>query len=215
MVAQRHPPIVFEEDEDLGYEEPQPIRLPPDWEMTDERFLEIGDLNPEQLFERTADGRLHLMTWPDGLSQRATSKLHTFVGVWDLQAGGEVRGEAGGYFLPDESALAPEVSWVSPDQIAARGGSDGQFRLAPRFVIEVLSPSQQLSAQQRKMRQWMDNGVRLGWLVDPYDKQVWIYRADGSVEQLDRPAELSGEDVCAGLTIDMEQVWETGAASAS
>ena len=207
MVAQRHPPIVFDEDEELGYGEPMPIRLPADWELTDERFLEIGALNPEQILERTADGRLHLMTWPDGLSQRTTSKLHTFVGVWDLQVGGDVRGEAGGYFLPDESALAPDVSWVSPDQITARGGWDGQFRLAPRFVIEVLSPSQQLSDQQRKMRQWVDNGVRLGWLVDPYERRVWIYRADGSVEELEQPAELSGEDVCAGLTIDMAQVW--------
>ena len=54
----------------------------------------------------------------------------------------------------------------------------------------------------------MSNGVQLGWLIDPYEEIVWIYRADGSFEQLDRPDELSGEDVCVGLSIDMTRVWE-------
>ena len=215
MVTQRQPVELAVPAELPVREAPQPIRLPADWELTDERFLEIAGLNPDHLLERTADGRLHLMTWPDGLSEGATAKLLIFVGMWVLTVGGQLRTPSGGYFLPDGSARAPDVSWVDAQQIADRGGLSGQFYLVPRFIIEVRSPSQSIGDQQAKMRRWMDNGVRLGWLVDPYDKQIWIYRADGSVEQLDRPAELSGEDVCVGLTIDMAQVWEADAASAS
>ena len=207
MVAQRHPPIVFTEDERLGHGEPLPIRLPPDWELTDERFLEIGELNPDQFFERTADGRLQQMIFPDGWSEAVTTRLIILVGVWSMATSGETRGEHGGYFLPDSAARSPDVSWIAPEQIAERGGLRGQHYLVPRFAIEVISSSQTVSAQQRKMRQWMDHGVQLGWLVDPYERRVWIYRADGSVEQLEEPAELSGEDVCVGLTIEMARVW--------
>ena len=207
MVAQRRPAIASSEATAVPYDDPQPIRLPPDWELTDERFHEIGRLNPDQLFERTADGRLQLMNWPDGLSESVTTRILGFVFNWMLEAGGEVRGEAGGYFLADESSKAPDVSWVSSQQIAERGGIRGQYYLAPRFAVEVMSPSQTLPAQQAKMQHWINNGVRLGWLIDPYARQVWIYRASGEVEQLDNPAELSGEDVCEGLTIEMTLVW--------
>ena len=208
MVAQRRPAAPAVEAAQPLYDDPQPIRLPADWELTDERFLEIGLLNPDQLFERTADGRLQQMTWPDGLSSTVAARIRRFVGVWVLSAGGEEYGGDRGYFLPDGLAMAPDISWVDAEQLAARGGLRGQFYLAPRFVVEVLSPSQTVRAQQAKMREWMEHGVRLGWLIDPYGGLVWVYRADGSVEQLERPAELSGEDVCVGLTVDMNRVWE-------
>ncbi len=208
MVAQRQPEAVPVEAEPALYDDPQPIRLPPDWELTDERFLEIAHLNPDQMIERTPDGRLHLMTWPDRLSEHVGAQLIMFVGFWRMAVGGEVRTGTGGYFLPDRSSSAPDVSWVAPEQIDSRSSGRGQFYLAPRFIIEVRSPSQTIPAQQSKMRRWIDNGVQLAWLIDPYDQQVWIYRPDGSVEQLDRPNQLSGEDVCPGLTIDMNQIWQ-------
>jgi len=208
MVAQRRPVAPAAEAAQRVYDDPQPIRLPSDWELTDARFLELGRLNPDQLFERTADGRLQQMTWPDGLSEYAASVVHEFVMLWARAAGGLARGPVGGYFLPGSIARAPDVSWVDAEQLAARGGLRGQFHLAPRFVVEVLSPSQTARAQQSKMREWMENGVRLGWLIDPYEGLVWIYRADGSVEQLERPAALSGEAVCLGLTVELARIWE-------
>ena len=208
MVTQRQPVEVPLQADQPVYDDPQPIRLPADWKLTDERFLEIGELNPEQFFERTADGRLQQMTWPGALSADVTAKLIAFVTFWAMSSSGAARPEGGGYFLSDELAMAPDVSWVDAQQLAEHGEFRGQMKFAPRFVAEVLSPSQTVRGQQDKMRRWMDNGVRLGWLVDPYEEQVWIYRADGSVEQLDRPDRLLGEDVCVGLEIDMNQVWE-------
>ena len=195
------------EVEPLSGDTPFPIRLPPDWELTNERLLQISELNPEQFFERTANGQLVQVPWPDGLSVSVGTKLIAFVGRWEMEsgAGGATRSSRGSYLLPDSSVLAPAVSWISPSQIEAHGR---QRDFAPAFAAEVFSPEQWLQARHSRMRRWMENGVRLGWLIDPYEEQVWIYRADGSVEQLDRPDRLLGEDVCVGLEIDMNQVWE-------
>ena len=209
MVAQRQFPAGAQPASLAIYpDEPGPIRLPSDWELSDERFLEIGRLNPDQLFERTADGRLLLVTWPDGLSAAITTRIAAFVSFWAMNAGGEAFGGDRGYFLPDRSGRAPDISWIDDEQIANRGGLRGQFRFAPRFIVEVRSPAQHPDSQHDKMRAWIANGVQLGWLVDPYEETVRIYRADGSEEQLERPLELSGEDVCSGLSVDMSRVWE-------
>ena len=191
------------------YDDPFSIRLPADWELTDGRFWEIARLNPEQFFERTADGSLVQVPWPGGFSVHVATSMIVFVGRWEMEteAGGAVRGIRGCYLFPDGSIAAPTVSWVSPGQIEARGGLGGRPDFAPVFVVEVFSPEQRLDARHARMRRWIDNGVRLGWLLDSYERRVWIYRADGSIEELGQPAELSGEDVCVGLRIEMGQVW--------
>ncbi|MDE2968336.1 MAG: Uma2 family endonuclease [Chloroflexota bacterium] len=204
MVAEPQPVSITALLDQLQYRDPLPLRLPPDWIITHERFEEIGRLNPDVLFETTADGRLIIMPFPDALSERTSSRLHTLVGVWALTAGGDVRGEAGGYYLSELERRAPDVSWVAPERVQARG----QLEFAPDLVVEVRSPSQTIESQTDKMRMWMSYGVQLGWLVDPYEETVRIFRADGSVELVERPLELSGEDVCAGLTVDMNQVWQ-------
>lgn len=184
--------------------DPLPLRLPHDWVITHERFEEIGRLNPDTFFETTADGRLIILTFPDALSERTSTRLLTLVQLWAFDAGGDVRGEAGGYYLSKLERRAPDVSWVPPDQVQARG----QLHFAPRFIVEVRSASQSPQRQEDKMRMWMSYGVQLGWLVDPYEQTVRVYRADGSEELHERPLELSGEDVCSGLSVDMSQVWE-------
>lgn len=206
MVAERQA-VVPASVEDRVHRDPQPIRLPPDWELTDERFLEIAELNPDLLFERTADGRLHPMTWAEFLSATVATNLLELVILWARDAGGKVFGGDRGYFLPDTSAMAPDVSWMDTEQYTNYAANRGQPRFAPRFVIEVMSPSQRLGRQQDKMRDWIGNGVQLGWLIDPETRRVWIYRADGGVELLEDPSELSGEDVCSGLRVELSRVW--------
>ena len=184
--------------------DPQPIRLPPDWIITDERFEELGRLNPDTLFETTSDGSLIIMIFPDARSIRVSMRIGALIQMWAFGAGGDVRGETGGYYLSKLERRAPDVSWVAPERVQ----DSGQLCFAPDFVIEVRSATQSIRAQEEKLRMWMSYGVRLGWLVDPFEETVRIYRFDGGSELLERPLELSGEDVCAGLTIDMNQVWQ-------
>ena len=206
MVAERQA-IAPASAEERVYSDPQPIRLPADWELTDERFLEILQLNADVLFERTADGRLHQMIWPLALSSIVAARLITFLSVWALERGGQVFGGDRGYFLRDTSAMAPDVSWMDAQQFAGYTADGGHPHFAPRFITEVRSRSQSVPAQQDKMRNWIANGVQLGWLIDPDTRRVWIHPANGGVELLEDPSELSGEDVCLGLSIDLSRVW--------
>ena len=176
MVAEPQPAPITALLEQLKYNDPMPLRLPPDWIITHERFEEIGRLNPDVLFETTADGRLIIMTSPDALSERVTTRLLALVQLWAFDSGGDVRGEAGGYYLSELEKRAPDVSWIAPDRVQERG----QLHFAPDFVVEVRSPTQSIESQSGKMRMWMSYGVRLGWLVDPYEVTVRIFRADGS-----------------------------------
>ena len=204
MVAEPQPAPITALLEQLQHIDPLPLRLPPDWIITHERFEEIGRLNPDVLFETTADGKLIIMTFPDALSERVTTRLLALVQLWAFDSGGDVRGEAGGYYLSELEMRAPDVSWVAPDRVQERG----QLHFAPDFVVEVRSPTQPIESQTDKMRMWMSYGVRLGWLVDPYEQSVRVFRADGAVEVLEEPNVLSGEDVCSGMSIDMSQVWQ-------
>ena len=80
-------------------------------------------------------------------------------------------------------------------------------RIVPDFVIELLSKSDNLRKLQNKMRECVENGVRLGWPFDPYERRVHIYRADESVEVLENPQKVSGEDVLSGFELDVTEIW--------
>ena len=89
--------------------------------------------------------------------------------------------------------------------------SDKQKRrfapIEPDFVIELMSPSDDLSITQQKMSEYMDCGVKLGWLINPDEKQVEIYRLGKDEEILSNPSSLSGEDILPGLTIDLTEIF--------
>ena len=187
--------------------DPPPVRLPADWPLTDERLIEIAELNQHLLFERSAEGELQITIWLKGRSRNAESAVQRQLYAWSASAGG--RAYAGqGYWLPDGAAAAPDASWIDDEQLARYDQSEDPEPYAPRFAVEIRSRTQSVERQQRKLQDvWIANGVQLAWLIDPYDARVWIYRAGGPVEELDRPSQLSGEDICPGLIVDLTQIW--------
>ena len=188
------------------------LRLPEEWKLTEEVFLELCALNEGWEFEMTADGELVIMPGT-GLDN---SERAMFIGAqlvnWLLAGGGgRIGGEAGMAHLPDGVLRAPDVSWISPERMEQRPADyDGVLiPVCPDFVVEIRSRSDSVARQQEKMEQWIAYGARLGWLIDAYNEKVWIYReGQDEPEELDRPAELSGEDILPGLTVDMSRIWD-------
>ena len=188
------------------------LRLPEEWKLTEEVFLELCALNEGWEFEMTADGELVIMPGT-GLDN---SERAMFIGAqlvnWLLAGGGgRIGGEAGMAHLPDGVLRAPDVSWISPERMEQRPADyDGVLiPVCPDFIVEIRSRSDSVARQQEKMEQWMAYGARLSWLIDAYNEKVWIYReGQDEPEELDRPAELSGEDVLPGLTVDMSRIWD-------
>lgn len=107
--------------------------------------------------------------------------------------------------------MAPDVSWVSKERLAEAPESHetSLILVCPDFVVELRSENDDIEAQQGKMKRWIDHGVRLGWLIDVYHGQAWIYRSEqDEPEMRERPAHLEGERVLPGLIVHLERIWE-------
>ena len=188
------------------------LRLPEEWRLAEEAFLELCELNEGWNFETTADGELIIMpgTGFDN-TERAHEIAADLVNWKRAGGGGRSGGEAGMVHLPGGVLRAPDVCWISPARLSERSDDyDGVLiPVCPDFVVEIRSRSDSVERQQEKMEQWMAYGARLGWLIDAYNEKVWIYReGQDEPEELDKPAELSGEDVLPGLTVDMARIWD-------
>ncbi len=190
------------------------LQLPAEWPLTNACLLELAALNESLCFERSAEGALVITGPPGNLSGVRAGIIFAQLANWSLAAGGGICGPADvGYERPDSSVAIPDASWLSDQRLAAIDSSDeGLWRVCPDFVLEVRSRSQSTASQQEKMERWMANGVRLGWLLDPFSETVWIYRAgQGGPERLTRPNTLSGESVLEGLSVDLARVWPRAA----
>ena len=190
---------------------PITLRLPAQWALADQCLLKLSALNETLWFEHSAEGALQISPPPSFYSSRSAGLVFGQILNWQLadDDGSETLPAGGGFELPDSSVMVPDASWVSSERLAGNEPDTREIlHLAPDFVLEVLSPSQELDDQQEKMEQWMANGVRLGWLIDPYEALVWIYReGQDEPDLLERPDALSGEDVMVGLVVDLTRVW--------
>ena len=192
------------------YPAPMVLRLPGGWALTDDCIIQLGALNDQLWFERSAEGAL-LISFPTGWnSSEREGIIFAQISHWRFARGlGRSTAATGGYRLPDSSLLVPDAAWISDERLAGVELIEGKpLSATPDFVLEVRSHSDRLSRQQEKMQQWMANGVRLGWLLDVENDSVWIYRAgQAEPEQLVHPETLSGESVLDGLTVDLNHVW--------
>ena len=187
---------------------PLSICLPKEWVLTDAAFDELFQLNPALRFEVDETGRLIVLAPGGWNSSRRTALIGAQVGNWAGAGGGEVAGPTAEVRVGEFGRRLPDVAWLSPERAAKLDPADeGPLPFSPDFVVEVVSPSDRRSQQEAKMRMWIEHGVRLAWLIDPFKGLADIYREDGSHEQLERPASLSGEDVLDGLVVDLSGVW--------
>ena len=181
--------------------------------MTKEEFKSFA-LSTEGLqMERESDGTITIMPLVLGGSGKRENLLGFYIRHWQIQADlGEVYGSTTGFDLPDGSTRAPDVAWVSDErlsQFTEKEEEENFIPVPPDFVIELRSASDSLKKVEDKMKnKWMKNGVRLGWLVDPYDELVIIYREDGSEEKIKGFAGrfLSGENIMPGLEVPLDKL---------
>jgi len=193
----------------LGLNLPKNIQL----QVTPEQFEILAAHNRDLCLERAATGEL-IVNPPTGWE---TGKRNWSISgelyLWWRGAGepGEAFDSSTGFTLPNGAIFSPDASWVSADRWDALREVDRQTFAAvcPDFVVELRSQSDMLKPLQAKMREYLKNGARLGWLLDPQNRAVQIYRAGQNVETLDNPATLSGEDVLPGFILELKRVWSS------
>ncbi len=186
------------------------IRLPETpLTVTREEFSAIAAANPDLQLERGVNGELIVNPPTGGESGRRNMKIGRYLDEWTDHYGGVCFDSSSGFNLPNGSTRAPDASWLRQDRWNAltQQEKDGFVPLCPDFVLELRSPSDNLSTLEDKMQEYMENGARLGWLIDPQNQRVEVYRVRGNVEVLEQPEVLSGEDVLPGFILQLNQIW--------
>jgi Uma2 family endonuclease len=189
------------------------IHLPPTLELTidltDEQFFELCQKNRDYRFERTPKGELIIMPPTGGETSNRNARLTQRLMNWaDTNELGIAFDSNGGFKLPNGADRAPDASWIKIERWNALTSEQRQkfLPLCPDFVVELRSPTDSLKTTQEKMQEYIDNGARLGWLIDQKNQRVEIYRQGQDVEILQSPASLSGEDVLPGFVLDLKGI---------
>ncbi|HBQ98824.1 MULTISPECIES: Uma2 family endonuclease [unclassified Roseofilum] len=178
--------------------------------ITEEQFYQLCAANRDLKLERTARGDLVIMPPTGGETGRRNSDINVELNLWNRQSQlGIVFDSSTCFHLADGSDLSPDASWIPLAKWEALSAEqkDKFPPLCPDFVIELRSPSDSLTLLQNKMLEYMDNGTRLGWLINPKNCQVEIYRQGQEKETLDNPTTLSGEDVLPGFSLNFNLIW--------
>ena len=178
--------------------------------MSDHEYFVFCQLNPDWRIERTEEGDLIIMPPTGGRTGARNFTLAVQFGQW-VEADGTGLGfdSSTGFALPSGAKRSPDLAWIRRARWdALTPGEQEEFPpLCPDFVIELRSPSDDLVTLQAKMQEYMRNGAQLGWLIDPRNKQVYVYATSGDVVRLDDPGELSGEPLLHGFTLDVRRLW--------
>lgn len=192
------------------FEQPVIVHTRPAIELDDEQFFQFCRINRDLQIERTAQGDLVIMAPEAGSSGYGGTKLVALFDHWAERDGsGRVFGPSTGFILPNGAIRAPDVSWVLNERLEALTDEEWQrfLPLCPDFVLELRSPSDPLRPLQQKMEEYRTNGAQLGWLLDPVNQQVHLYRLGAGVEVLNAPAAVSGEPLLRGFVLDVPQIW--------
>jgi Uma2 family endonuclease len=174
-----------------------------------ESFEEFVRQNPALHVERNAQGELLIMSPTGGESSERNAELSFQLRLWAKQFGGRTFDSSVAFRLPDGSIRSPDASWVPEDHWMKLNEDDRKKfpPIAPYFVVELRSESDSIVELQGKMLSYLDNGVRLGWLIDPYNANVHIYQLGKPIEVLLRPTILFGDDSMPGFSIDLRSIW--------
>ena len=177
--------------------------------LSDEEFERLCESCEFGSVERTKEGTIIVNAPAGGMTSDGNSEINQQLRAWWKQhRRGRVYDSCAGFFLPDGSSLNPDAAYVTAEQLTGLKRDDlAHFlRLAPAFVIELLSLSDSPVEAAKKMEAWIANGVELGWLVDPYAKVVHIYEPDAA-PRIETGSRAAGSGPVKGFVLDLEEVW--------
>ena len=177
--------------------------------LSDEEFERMCEQSEFASLERSKEGAIIVNGPAGGMTSDGNAEvIRQLRNWWKQHRRGRAFDSNCGFFLPDGSSLSPDAAYVTAEQLEGltREQLARFLRFAPAFVIELRSPSDSLAQAAAKMEAWIANGVQLGWLVDPYAKQVHVY-APGAAPSIESGSQVSGSGPVQGFVLDLEEVW--------
>jgi Uma2 family endonuclease len=177
--------------------------------LTEDQFFRLCRDNRDYRIELSAEGELIITSPTNPETGRKNAKIIARMVVWAEQdSTGEVFDSSSEFTLSNGAKRSPDASWILKSRWN-RLSTEEKTRfseICPDFVIELRSPSDRLPDLQDKMKEYLDNGCRLGWLLDPIDRQVFIYRPGQSPEMVANAAILSADPVLPGFKFDFHEI---------
>ena len=175
--------------------------------MTDDEFFSFCEQNKHLHIERDETHQIIFMPPVSTEYSALNFEINVELGIWNRKFKSGIAFESSsGFFLPDNSMKSPDCSWIGFEKWNALTDDRKKnfAHVSPDFVIELMSPSDNQKSARQKMEKWVENGVQLGWLIDPAAKEVFIYRADGTINKVQGfENKLSGENVLTGFELDL------------
>ena len=186
------------------------LAIPPAMRLDDDLLFAFCAANRDLRIERNADGDLEIMPPTGAETGHRNAELALDFGIWARQDGrGVVFDSSTGFLLPNGAMRSPGLAWVLRERLAQLSAEQKRelLPLAPDLVVELASPSDAPEDLHAKLREWRDNGARLGWLILPDQREVWRYTPDAEPEQLDAPDSLGDPELLPGLALPMTGIW--------
>ncbi len=183
-----------------------------DGEVTEQDFDKLVQLNSEMWFERTAKGAVEIMPPPKGDTGAKNNRITFQLTNWaDENGTGVTFGPTMGFKLPNGATRSPDASWVDRSKLALLSAEQKKeyFPLCPDFVLELRSATDRINRLKEKMEEYIANGAQLGWLIDPQERRVYVYRPNTEAEILENPASVSGDPVLPGFTLKLGKIFDS------
>jgi len=183
----------------------------PQLKLTDEMFYELCRLNRDLRLERTAKGELIVMPPTGWETGNKNAEINRQLGNWARQDGtGKIGESSTGFKLPNGADRSPDGSWVERSRLAQLTLEQRTkfLPLCPDFAIELRSPSDDLDEVKAKMEEYLACGSRLGWLIDPEEKTIYVYRPNIPAQKLENVNEVSADPELPGFVLDLREIWD-------
>jgi len=178
--------------------------------MNEEEFFEFCAHNRDLRIERNANGEIIIMPPAGAETGFRNSDLTAQLSLWANRDGrGKAFDSNAEYILPNGAALSPDASWVQNSRLDqfTKEQKKRFLPICPDFVVELMSPTDRLPKAQAKMCEWIDNGAKLGWLIDADRHTVYVYRPGGEPEELLNIDHLLGEGIVVGFRLELGVIW--------
>ena len=191
---------------------PLVLQMPKGLDLTDDQFFEFCVLNRELLrIERTAEGKILIMSPNGARGSHQNLEISGQLYFWAKSDGTGVAFDSnGGFTLPNNAMRSPDAAWVARDRLASFTEEEkGKFLpLCPDFVIELRSRTDRLDDQKQKVEEYISNGARLAWLIEPFERHVFVYRPGRPTLQLAGPPSVDAAPELPGFVLDLAKIWE-------
>ena len=187
------------------------LHLSPAIELSDDEFFELCQINRDLRFERTAEGDIIIMAPTGAETGSRNSEITRQLGNWSKADGTGVAFDSStGFKLPNRADRSPDGAWVLRSRLATLSHQEKQkfLPLCPDFVIELLSPTDRLDTVKEKMREYIENGSRLGWLIDPEARQVYVYRPNSAPAVMGNISVIAADPELPDFVLNLQEIWQ-------